>query len=68
MIAVHRRVGGYDDAVTTALDVLGLLLVAAAAGVAVMGLWRWSAALAASAAVVFAGVRLAEWMSARRSP
>lgn len=54
--------------VTTALDVLALLLLASASSLAVLGEWRWTAAAAVPAAVLFSGARLAEWMTARRSP
>lgn len=51
---------------------LALLLLALASGLLVLGEWRWAAAAAVPAAVVFGGARLAEWMTARmtarRSP
>lgn len=53
--------------VTTALDVLALLLLALAAGLAVLGEWRWAAAVLAPAAVVFGGSRLSDWLT-RRAP
>lgn len=67
--AVNGRrgvIGTYDDAVTTGLDVLALLLAASASGLAVLGEWRWAAAVVVPGLVLFGGARLAEWL--RRSP
>ncbi|MFG2699541.1 hypothetical protein [Streptomyces sp. NPDC048386] len=50
------------DVMTTALDVTGLLLVAAGAGAAVYPVIEW-AALAVSGAVVLAG----SWLATRQS-
>ena len=48
------------DLLTTLLDTLGLLLLAAGAGVAVLQ-WRIGVALAVSGVVVIAGSAFAAW-------
>jgi hypothetical protein len=49
---------------TTLLDALGLLLVAAGAGLATAGMWR-QAAVGVSGVVVLAGSQVASRMSGR---
>jgi len=52
---------------TTFLDALGLLLVAAGCGLAVAGLYRW-AAVGVSGVVVLAGSSLAAYRAGRAGP
>lgn len=50
------------DLLTDLLDLLGLLLLAAGAGLAVIH-WRWGAALVVSGVVVVAGSQFAAWQA-----
>ncbi len=63
--SIRGEAGGrVHDVMTTFLDALGLLLVAAGCGLAVAGLYRW-AAVGVSGVVVLAGSSLAAYRAGR---